>query len=136
MLGKYHKFIKYSLIGAVGTSLEVVILFALRDYGMYYLWANLIGFSIGVTVNFLLNLYFNFKSTGGFLCRFVSYYLVGIIGLIITSFLLYLLIETGTLSLLVAKLITIMVVLFSTYMLNKKLTFGDTLVKVRICSGE
>ncbi len=131
-LKKYNNFISYSLIGVVGTTLDSLTLFSLNEKGVYYLIAGTIGFSIGVSINFVLNSFFNFKVKDNLVRRFLNYYSVGVIGLIITSFILYIFVDFFSFSLLLAKLIAIISVLFIQYNLNKKITFSDSFVKVSL----
>lgn len=129
-LKKYNNFIFYSLIGTVGTTLDSLTLFSLNEKGVYYLIAGTIGFSIGVSINFVLNSYFNFKVKDNLVRRFLNYYSIGVIGLIITSFILYTFVDFFSFSLFLAKLVAIISVLFIQYNLNKKITFSDNFVKV------
>jgi putative flippase GtrA len=133
---KNQQFFRFAIIGAVGATIETVIFLNLSNLGIYYLVANAIGFSVGVTVNFLLNLFFNFKTKNCFLCRFLSYYSVGLIGLLANSILLFVFVEFGNLSLLIAKILSLSIIVFMQFYLNKQLTFGKTLSRVKVCSKE
>lgn len=71
-------------------------------------------------VSFILNRQFNFKVKDKTHQRFVSFFTVGIIGLAISSFLIYMLVTIMTFNEQVAKLMTIAVVSLIQFILNKK----------------
>lgn len=121
---KYKYFIKYSLIGVTGVTLDITIFFLLHQkLGMYYQVANIISVSCGITNNFLLNSFLNFKMKDKLFKRFIRFYSVGLFGLGISAGLLYIFVEQLHIIEIIAKLMTIAVVTIIQFNLNKRITF-------------
>jgi putative flippase GtrA len=124
LIKRYETFIKYSLIGVTGATLDFIIFAILVKYShLYYQYANIISVSIGITNNYLLNAYYNFKLKDKMLLRFIKFYSVGIIGLLLSSALLYVLVNIMFINKMYAKLLTIIVTTLVQYFLNKQFTF-------------
>ncbi len=90
---------------------------------MYYQYANIISVSCGITNNFILNAILNFKVKDKMFIRFLRFYSIGLIGLIISSGLLYFLIDVFRMIEIISKGCTIFVVVILQYNLNKRITF-------------
>lgn len=119
-------FIKYSVIGVMGATLDFATFAVLTTHLNFpYLIANLISATLGIINNFILNWKFNFKVTDKIFKRFLSFYLIGTIGIGISSGLLYLLIDILKINALFSKLLTIAVVVAIQYTYNKKVTFAQ-----------
>jgi putative flippase GtrA len=124
LLRKHSRFVKYSIIGVTGATLDF-LLFALfvKVFGVYYLFANVISVTAGITNNFFLNAFFNFRKKDRLLNRFVKFYSVGLFGLLLSSALLYIAVEVLFISEIISKIIIIGVIVIVQYTLNKKFTF-------------
>lgn len=119
-----EKFFKYCLIGLSGATLDFVAFYILSEgFNIYYQYANIISVSLGITNNFFLNAYLNFKIRENLLSRFISFYLIGLLGLAISASLLYMLIDKLYFIPLLAKAITIFIVAVIQYSLNKSISF-------------
>ncbi|MDR3591374.1 MAG: GtrA family protein [Negativicutes bacterium] len=117
-------FIKYSLIGGIGVSLDMVLFVALTRWLLWpYLIANTVSVSVGITNNFFFNAYFNFRTTDKLWQRYASFFSVGLFGLLLSSCLLFVLINIASLSQITAKALTIGLVAIAQYALNKNITF-------------
>ena len=131
--GFYEKnqlFVKYAIIGASGVALDFLAFYILNvQLHVYYQYANIISVSLGITNNFFWNAFFNFRVTDKMLGRFVKFYLVGLLGLGLSSLLLYLLIDLASLMPLLAKAITMIVVVLVQFTLNKKFSFKQTAIE-------
>ena len=124
LYNKYRNIILYCIIGCVGASLDFIIFSALTIWGgIYHLTANIISVSAGIVTNFFLNYFFNFKSQGNMLLRLLSFYAVGISGLCLSLFLLWLLIDYARFPVLPVKAVTIFLVTVVQYTLNKTISF-------------
>ena len=128
----YHLFlrnqqlIKYSIIGCCCAGLDFIIYWLLvHIVKIPYLYANIISVHSGIFTSFFLNRHFTFKIKNRTLLRFFSFYLTGIIGLLISSVLLILLIEKIGLNEYVSKAFTIIVVALIQFMLNKYISFRN-----------
>lgn len=125
LLFNYQEFILYAIIGTFCAALDFGVYSALC-FILPYLWANVISTHCGIFCSFLLNRQFNFKVKNKTVIRFLSFYIVGLIGLGISSLLLYLLVDIASLNELVCKLLTIVLVAIIQFILNKFITFKNT----------
>ena len=120
----YRNLIFYCLIGCSGAGLDFIIYTFFTSYtDIHYQTANILSCSCGIINNFILNYFFNFKTHDHFLLRLLSFYSVGLIGLGITSLLLYLLIDCMGVSKVIAKLAAIFIVTIIQYTFNKYISF-------------
>jgi len=124
LYNKYRELIKYCIIGCSGALLDfIVYTILIKAFGMNYLLANALSVTAGITNNFFLNAYLNFKVTDKLFKRFISFYLVGMLGLLISEILLYLLVDIMSMNSIIAKIITIFVITIVQFILNKTITF-------------
>jgi len=124
LYNKYRELIKYCIIGCSGALLDfIVYTILIKAFGMNYLLANALSVTAGITNNFFLNAYLNFKVTDNMFKRFISFYLVGMLGLLISEILLYLLVDIMSMNSIIAKIITIFVITIVQFILNKTITF-------------
>ena len=120
---RFRQIILYGLIGALSASIDFGIFTILHFLGLAYLLANAIGVHIGIFCSFLLNRQFNFKVKDKTERRFLFFYSIGLIGLLLSSVLLKLLIEYFDWNEIYAKLLSIIVVAVVQFLLNKYITF-------------
>ena len=92
---------------------------------MPYLYANIIGVHCGIFASFFLNRHFTFKIKDKTLLRFVSFYAIGLIGLAISSGLLFLFVEKIALNELISKAFTVVIVALIQFLLNKYISFRN-----------
>ena len=125
LIKKNIDFIKYCLIGCSGAFLDFIIfVFLIKFIGInHYLMGNCISVTVGITNNFFLNAYLNFKTTDKIFLRFISFYFVGIIGLIISLGILYLMVDIYKYNAVFSKIVTIFVITVIQFLLNKFITF-------------
>lgn len=117
-------FILYAIIGGFCATLDFVVYTSLC-FLMPYLWANVISTHCGIFCSFLLNRQFNFKVKDKTLIRFLSFYTVGLIGLGISSLLLFILVDLVNANEIICKLLTIVIVAIIQFLLNKFITFKN-----------
>ena len=122
---RYRNFLLYAIIGGFCAALDFAV-YSVLCFILPYLWANVISTHCGIFCSFLLNRQFNFKVKNKTVIRFLSFYIVGLIGLGISSLLLYLLVDIASLNELVCKLLTIVLVAIIQFILNKFITFKNT----------
>lgn len=119
------QFIKYTLIGLVGVSIDFILFTLLVELTpVNFLIANFIAISIAISNNFLLNTFFNFKKTNQLFKRFIIFYFVGFLGLLVSQLLLGTLVGLG-LGELIAKALTLPFILLFQFILNRKFSFND-----------
>ena len=121
---RFRNLILYGIIGGFCASIDFVIYTLLCHYNLIpYLWANIISIHCGIFTSFLLNRTFNFKVKDKTTQRFLSFYIVGLIGLGISEGLLYLMVTVSNCNELLSKLISVVVVALVQFVLNKYITF-------------
>ena len=121
---KYKHFVRYSLIWFTWVWLDFCVYYLLvNDFSANYQIANFISVSCGIINNFFLNLFFNFKTKNRIIFRFLSFYLVWLIGILVSALLLNLLIEERWFDKNISKVLTIIVIVILQYWLNKHISF-------------
>ena len=124
LYSRFRNFILYGLIGGFCATLDFGIYTLLCHFAVLpYLWANVISIHCGIICSFLLNRTFNFKVKDKTTQRFVSFYVVGLIGLGISELMLYVMVTIGGWNELLCKLISVVVVALIQFVLNKYITF-------------
>ena len=127
-----HRFIKFSLVGAVGAIIDFTLLNILRGgLGWELFWANTVSVSAAIISNFIWNRYWTFPESRMRKKRtqLPQFALVNIIGLLINNFIVVgvdalLVPHIGEpLSYNVAKLVAIGIVLFWNFGVNRLWTY-------------
>jgi putative flippase GtrA len=116
--------IVYCIIGCVGAALDFTIYAFLTGFlSIHYQIANCISSSCGIVNNFILNYFFNFKVKGRMLSRLVSFYSIGVLGLMLSAFCLWVLIKKICMDAFLAKFLTMVFIAVVQFCLNKYITF-------------
>ena len=120
------KFIKYALVGVLGLVVDMGVFYLMnKKLGVNYVVSNITSSTLAVIHNFILNSYFTFKVTDKKLKRFVSFYLIALVGMGISTGLLAMFIDGLKMDSMISKFISVFVVAICQYFLNKKLTFRN-----------
>jgi len=120
---RYRQLFLYGIIGGISAFLDFCVFTILHKLGVPYLIANVISTHVGIICSFLLNRHYNFKVKDKTKMRFLSFYIIGLIGLAISSGLLYLAVDCYHFNEIYAKIATIIVVALFQFILNKFITF-------------
>ena len=124
LYSRFRNFILYGLIGGFCATLDFGIYTLLCHFDiMPYLWANVISIHCGIICSFLLNRSINFKVKDKAAQRFLSFYMVGLMGLGISECMLFLMVTQGEWNEIISKLISVVVVALVQFVLNKYITF-------------
>jgi len=125
LIYQFKPFLKYCVVGASGTVVDVGSLFLLVQYGhMAILMATTIAFTISVINNFTWNKIWTFRNKStNYRKQFIKFFLVACIGLCITLMCMYIQVAKLGVFYIYAKLITSVVVLTWNFMANKYWTF-------------
>jgi putative flippase GtrA len=127
VLLKRRTFVLYSLIGISGASLDLLAFYLLVSYiGVSPQLANCISVSLGICNNFCWNAWLNFKVTDKLFRRFISFYLVGLVGLAISAICLYIGTNWLGFSPTPVKVASIVLVVLTQYNFNRILSFRAT----------
>ncbi len=127
LLGRHAQFLLYAIIG-VGALVIDMSLYAIiaLGAGWHPLIAHTISTPAAAIVSFLANSFMNFKVTDRLLLRFVSFGVVTTIGYLVSTLIIAVGISVLTLDPLLAKAISLPVVLVLQFTLNKRITFKST----------
>lgn len=124
--GTLAQFVRYGFVGASAFVVDFSSLWILTDYlGLYYVYSNLIAFTIGLIYSYILTVLWVFKESTyqNKWIEFVVFAIIGIIGLVLNTKLLYLMTEYLSIYYLVSKVIATIVVLFWNFFARKFLLF-------------
>lgn len=113
----------YGIIGLTGSGIDT-LLFLLLVYklNIYSVVANCLSVVVGIFISFVLNMNFNFKTKDKVLRRFISFFAVGMFGLVMSTGIIALG-EHFDWNILVTKICTIFIVAIVQYVLNKFISF-------------
>ena len=119
------RFFRYAVAGGIATLCDLLILYILTSkVGVYYLIAAAIGFCVGALINYSINRQWGFRGTKiKFLYGFISFFLIGVIALVMTLGFMAILVEYFGVDYMTARIVTLVVVLPWNYIMNKKYTF-------------
>ena len=124
---KFHHLVLYGIIGSFSSGLDFLIYTLLVQLvGLQYLVANCISVVAGISTSFYLNRNYNFKVKDHTKRRFSIFLSVGLCGLVMSNLILYLCIDNLGMDKLISKLLSIVLVVFFQFLVNKYLTFKPT----------
>lgn len=124
---KFHHLVLYGIIGSFSSGLDFLIYTLLVQLvGLQYLVANCISVVAGISTSFYLNRNYNFKVKDHTKRRFSIFLTVGLCGLMMSNLILYLCIDNLGMDKLISKLLSIVLVVFFQFLVNKYLTFKPT----------
>ena len=121
---RFRPMILYGVIGSFSSGLDFLIYTLLvRLAGMHYVIANCFSVLCGITASFILNRNYNFKVKTKTKQRFTLFLAIGLCGMMLSNLILWICIEQFHLQVLFSKLLSIVLVVFFQFLLNKYLTF-------------
>ena len=120
---KFRNLFLYGIIGCFSSSLDFLIYTVLVHIGLYYLIANCISVLAGITTSFTLNRQYNFKVKDSTMRRFSIFLTVGICGMLLSNIILYVCVDIFYVDKLLSKLLSIILVVFLQFIINKYITF-------------
>lgn len=124
---KFRNLILYGIIGCCSSGLDFLLytLFV-QVFGWHYILSNCISVLAGITTSFTLNRNFNFKVKDKTRKRFAIFLTVGLCGMMLSNLILYVCISMMSLNKIISKLLSIVLVVFFQFLLNKYITFKPT----------
>lgn len=121
---RFRSLILYGIIGCFTATLDFVAFTIFSKYvGLYYLLANCLSVLVGITTSFFLNRAYNFKVKNKAVRRFLSFLTVGLCGLMLSNAILWIGIDKMNGNGSLVKLLSIVLVVFFQFLLNKYVTF-------------
>ena len=123
----YRNFILYGIIGCFSSGLDFLLytLFV-NVFGWHYLMSNCISVLAGISTSFVLNRTYNFKVKDKTKKRFAIFLFVGLCGMLLSNLILYSCIDVMQMNKIVSKILSIVMVVFFQFLLNKYVTFKPT----------
>ncbi len=121
---RFRNLILYGIIGGFSACIDFLIFYTLSNIlDFYYVVANIISVTIGISISFILNKSYNFKVKDKVLKRFIIFFSIGFGGLLLSTALLYLFIDFLSLDKIISKILSIILVVLIQFVLNKFITF-------------
>ncbi|MCD7850865.1 MAG: GtrA family protein [Parabacteroides sp.] len=121
---KFRNLILYGIIGGFSSGLDFAVYTLLVNViGLHYQISNACSVLIGITTSFTLNRYYNFKVKDKTKRRFILFLFVGLMGLLLSSLILYICIQKFKVDELLSKLLSIVFVVVIQFLINKNITF-------------
>lgn len=118
-------FIKYAVIGVSGVVIDFILYTILVNLGLSPVIASVLSVSAGIVNNFFLNAYFNFRKTSSLGRRFISFYLIGFTGVIMSVLFIYVLHNIFGFDPIVAKLVSVLPIIIFQFLFNKSISFSE-----------
>lgn len=118
---------RYCFVGGLAFLADWLSMILFKEIGLHYLIAAVIGFFVGLAVNFLLSKLFIFQkdnATIGKKGEFIAYAVIGVIGLGITELLMYFFTDIIQLHYAISKIIAAVIVLFWNFIARKKILYS------------
>lgn len=120
------QFFRYIFVGGLATVADMGTLFLLTNYlDVFYLLSAAIGFVLGLSVNYAISIFWVFESTGDFKKEFTLFAAIGIGGLVLNEIIIWGLVDYAGLFYMLAKMISVVVVLFWNFGMRKKFVFKN-----------
>ena len=117
------QFVLYGLFGGLGVIADVLVYTVMITIGAPYASANIAGYVCGTLISFALNRNLNFRVFDRLLIRLMAFLGVAAIGLMASSVALWLLIEQAGVGPVIAKILTLPLVVGVQFSLNRLVTF-------------
>jgi len=118
----FKNLVIYILIGGFAFIIDYTVFILTFEYfGINEYIANLIAMNVGAIFSFSFNAFLNFKKTDKLLKRFFSYYIVIVIGMGISTFILSL---WGKENIQIGKIVAMAIVSCFQFIFNKIFTFN------------
>ncbi|MBN1374315.1 bifunctional glycosyltransferase family 2/GtrA family protein [Candidatus Dojkabacteria bacterium] len=119
-----REFLWYFFIGIAGIFVDFAVSAIFKEImRIDALWANLAGMHAGIINNFIWNRELNFKQKDKLLMRFISFYTVGLFGIALGSFIVYILHSMVGYNFYTVKIFSTVIVSLIQFFLNKAVSF-------------
>lgn len=122
------QFFRYAFVGGIATVIDWAVFFVATVMGLYYMISGVLAFLAGLFVNFVLSKKFVFsgeKNKHSASTEFVVYAIIGVMGLLITEVIMFLLTEKLQLYFMIPKIIATAVVFVWNFAARKVVLYGN-----------
>lgn len=119
------KFVKFGVVGVSGTAIDFGLTWLLKEKAMINKYAaNAIAYMCGATSNFILNRWWTFESTNpAYLEQYLKFLTVSLVGLVLNTFIIYLLVNKWKQNFYISKIGATLTVLVWNFIGNLLFTF-------------
>lgn len=121
-----RKLLLYAICGGSGVALDFGAYTLLVAGGIWYQAANIVGYALGTCLSFFLNRAITFGVKDAPVRRFLSFVSVAAFGYLVSSGLLWALVELARVDAIPAKVLTLVAVLAIQFSLNSLITFRSS----------
>lgn len=121
-----YEFIKFAIVGLLGTLINLVILYYFTEYfKIYYLHSAIIAFFVAASSNFALNRIWTFKNkaNGAVLNKYIKFLIVSLVALSVNIVFLYIFTEFMQIYYIVSQIFAIGISMIINFIGNKIWTF-------------
>ena len=121
------EFFKFGIVGAIGTLLNISILYLLTEKaGFYYILSAIFSFIVAMTSNFILNKLWTFKENIklGIGKKYLQFGLISVTALLVNLFFLYIFTELFGIYYIISQILAIGIALIINFLGNKIWTFN------------
>lgn len=118
------QFLRYCFVGGTATIVDWIVLYIMESLGFHYLLAATASFICGLICNYSLSKRFVFNGTDAKVTpkkEFFAYAIIGVVGLLITLILMYIMTEWLRLFFMVSKITATILVLIWNFLGRKML---------------
>ncbi len=122
-----NQFLRYFLVGGVAFILDISTLYLLTEFAnCYYLTAAGIAFLLGLTINYVLSVYwvFDYRAVNNRILEFLIFTVIGLIGLAINEVILYVLTEKLAVYYVFSKVFSTMIIFIFNFGMRKIMLFS------------
>lgn len=123
----YRQFTKFSIVGTGNSIIDfTVYLLATRVFGLHFMVAKVVSWFAAVCFSFTMNKYWTFRSRSPASAfeQYIKFVIVSLVSLGLSASILYILVRRFGIYDLIANVLTIGVVVFWNFFMNKFWTFG------------
>ena len=120
---QHRNFILYGAIGIITTAIDVGLFTLLAHFDMHELIANTISYQVAMVASFFLNRHYNFKVKDKVWQRFLSFFIVNLIGYGLSQLLVFLFITKIGMPDFIGKLLATILAAICQFLFIKHLTF-------------
>lgn len=121
-----RKFVKFGVVGFSGIFIDFGFTWWFREkVKIHQLVANAIGFTVAATTNYYFNRIWTFRSSNPEIAvEFTQFFIISLIGLIINTFIIWLIIKKLKINFYISKAFAILIVMIWNFTANLYVTFA------------
>lgn len=120
-----RRFALYVLCGGTGFALDFALYSLLIYWGVWYQCANVVGYAVGTMVSFALNRAITFRVMDAPMRRLATFFVVAFVGYVLSSLALFGMVDGLGIHPLIAKILSLVVVVATQFTLNTLITFRE-----------